>query len=90
MINITIRRFGKDHRFFIIFPGITRLSICSCNGYFEHLYSEKFKYVPLIICIDPNPLSYESKDLVKSFTHPEYATAETFLFINKKIEYNPN
>ena len=91
-LNIAIRRFGKDlcldtlYRFFIIFPGITRLSIGSGNGYFEHLYSEKFKDEPPIICIDPNPLSYESKDLVKPFTRPEYPTAEAFKAVNPETE----
>lgn len=99
-VNYAVKRFGIEvclenlHYFFsnYNFPNITRLSIGSGNAFLEHLYKETYRGEPDIICIDPEPLSFRSTDLVEPFIQPAYPTvvefkaanptAETVLFIN--------
>jgi hypothetical protein len=93
-LNYAVRRFGKKmvldtmHLFFshYNFPNITRLSIGSGNAYLEYLYKQQYPIEPAIICIDPEPLSYNEHDLVIPFIIPEYRTVNDFNRANPAAE----
>jgi hypothetical protein len=93
-LNFAVRRFGINivletlHEFFSNYnlKNISRLSIGSGNAYLEFLYKKKFPSEPKIICIDPNPLSFNNDDLTKPFIIPEYSTVTDFKIKNPTAE----
>ena len=68
---------------------IQKLSIGSGSGILEYEYNKLFPTEQPLICIDPNPLSYNSGGLVEPFQKPKYKTIDEFITENTTfVNYN--
>ena len=80
--NKAIRSFGIDV-FYDIFKKVNEkynlpiVSVGSGNGAFEQILIDKLNLN--IICIDPNPLKYNSNLLTKPFIEPHYKSVDEFI-----------
>ena len=68
---------------------IIKLSIGSGSGILEYKYNKLFPTEQPLICIDPDPLSYNSCGLVEPFQKPKYKTIDEFITKNTNfVNYN--
>jgi SAM-dependent methyltransferase len=68
---------------------IIKLSIGSGSGILEYEYNKLFLTEQPLICIDPNPLSFNSSGLVEPFKKPKYKTIDDFITKNTTfVNYN--
>jgi len=68
---------------------IKKLSIGSGSGILEYEYNKLFPTEQPLICIDPNPLSFNSSGLVEPFQKPKYKTIDDFITENTTfVNYN--
>jgi hypothetical protein len=90
--NRGIRSFGIEvvldalHKFLSAYPGKEPISVGSGNGILEHEYANE--YCEHILCVDPEPLSFNSTDLTKPFMKPTYRNVTELVVHQRELKGN--
>jgi hypothetical protein len=93
--NQAMDSFGIDftltalHTFLSAYPGSAQVSVGSGNAVLEYSYAKRFTgSKETIICVDPEPLSYNSRSLKTPFQNPKYRNVTELLSAEPKCKNN--